>query len=87
MKPGRFSKKGSPPDPEFTALKAELQEAQDDLLLAYRQFDQAVDPDLVESCVYRINSVKARCNFLLRAIKEHRAIPAAGEDGGAAVWT
>lgn len=87
MKSVLFSKKGVPPDPELNALKAELQEAQDDLLLAYRQFDQAVDPDLVESCVYQINSVKARCNFLLRAIKEHQSIPAAGENGGAAVWT
>ena len=54
-----FSKK-SKPDPELLALKAELQEAQGELSLAYRRFDQALDPELVESCVYQISAVKAR---------------------------
>ena len=27
------------------------------------------DPELVESCVYQINADKARCNYLIRAIK------------------
>ena len=57
-------------DPELLALKEELQSAQGDLSLAYRQFDQAVDPELVESCIYQINADKARCNYLIRAIKE-----------------
>ena len=63
-----FSKKRRP-DPELLALQAELQEAQDQLALAYRQFNQAVDPELVESCVYQISADKARCNYLIRAIK------------------
>ena len=63
-----FSKKQRP-DPELLALRAELQEAQDQLALAYRQFNQAVDPELVESCVYQISADKARCNYLIRAIK------------------
>lgn len=66
------------PDPELLALKEELQEAQWDLTVAYRQFNLAVDPELVESCVYHINAVKARCNYLIRAIKE-RERPAAEE--------
>ena len=66
------------PDPELLALKEELQEAQWDLTVAYRQFNLAVDPELVESCVYHINAVKARCNYLIRAIKE-REHPAAEE--------
>ena len=57
-------------DPELTALKEELQTAPGDLSLAYRQFDQAVDPELVESCIYQIKAEKARCNYLIRAIKE-----------------
>ena len=39
--------KKSKPDPELLALKAELQEAQGELSLAYRRFDQALDPELV----------------------------------------
>ena len=64
-----FFKKGRP-DPELLTLRAELQSAQGDLSLAYRQFDQAVDPELVESCIYQIKAEKARCNYLIRAIKE-----------------
>jgi len=63
-----FSKK-SAPDPELLTLKAELQNAQGELALAYCRFDQAVDPELVESCVYEISAVNARCNYLIRAIK------------------
>ena len=63
-----FSKK-STPDPELLTLKAELQTAQGDLAQAYCRFNRAVDPELVESCIYHISAVKARCNYLIRAIK------------------
>ena len=93
-----FSKK-TKPDPELLALKAELQEAQEELSLAYRRFDQALDPELVESCVYQISAVKARCNYLIRAIKAREPETAAalsramsrrtcGEDEeGDTLWT
>ena len=83
-----FTKKTARPDPELLTLKAELLEAQGDLAQAYRQFDQALDPELVESCVYQISAVKARCNYLIRAIKERSpdAAAAAGLEGPAA-WT
>ena len=71
------------PDPELLALKEELQEAQWELTLAYRQFNLAVDPELVESCVYHINAVKARCNYLIRAIKEREPELLAAERGTA----
>ena len=79
-----FSKK-SKPDPELLALKAELQEAQGELSLAYRRFDQALDPELVESCVYRISAAKARCNYYLRVLKV-REPGAAASCKGDAVW-
>lgn len=69
MKTVFFASK-SAPDRELENLKAELTAAQGDLQQAYRLFDQAVDPELVESCVYQISAVKARCNYLIRAIKE-----------------
>ena len=82
-----FSKKAKP-DAELLLLKAELQEAQGQLSLAYRQFDQALDPELVESCIYQISAVKARCNYLIRAIKERSPETAAAvqQEGGPA-WT
>ena len=77
-------------DPELLALQAELQQAQGDLALAYRQFDQALDPELVEACVYQISAEKARCNYLIRAIKERSpeaaaAMPRLAE--GETAWT
>ena len=69
MKTVLFSKKPLP-DPELLALKAELLAAQGELAFAYRQFDQALAPELVESCVYQISAAKARCNYLIRVIKE-----------------
>ena len=82
-----FFKKGQP-DPELAVLRAELQSAQGDLSLAYRQFDQAVDPELVESCIYQIKAEKARCNYLIRAIKERspEGFPVPRLEGDA-VWT
>ena len=82
-----FSKKPKP-DPELLALKAELQEAQGELSLAYRRFDQALDPELVESCVYQISAVKARCNYLIRAIKAREpGAAAAAQLEGDVLWT
>ena len=82
-----FSKK-TKPDPELLALKAELQEAQEELSLAYRRFDQALDPELVESCVYQISAVKARCNYLIRVIQERSPEAAAAVyPEGDAMWT
>ena len=82
-----FSKKPRP-DPELLALRAELLEAQGELALAYRRFDRAVDPELVESCVYHISAVKARCNYLIRTIKTHDPeASAAIQPEGESTWT
>lgn len=67
-------------DPELPILQAELQDAQRELALAYRQFDLAVDPELVESCIYQISAAKARCNYLIRIIKERTPEAAAATD-------
>ena len=74
------------PDPELIALREELTAAQGDLALAYRQFDQALDPELVESCIYQISAVKARCNYLIRVIKE-RSPQSALSAEEEALWT
>ena len=86
MKSSFFSKKPLP-DPELARLREELLQAQGELSLAYNSFDQAVDPELVESCVYQISAVKARCNYLLRSIKARfpDALPVQGKED--ALWT
>ena len=82
-----FSKRG-PQDPELALLRRELQDAQGELAQAYRQFDQAVDPELVESCIYQISAIKARCNYLIRSIKARSPqAAAAARTEGDALWT
>ena len=88
MRSSFFSKKPLP-DPELLRLREELLQAQGELTLAYNSFDQAVDPELVESCIYQINAIKSRCNYLIRAIKSHEpealaALQLIKED---ALWT
>ena len=72
-------------DPETLTLQAELRAAQSELALAYRQFDQATAPELVESCVYRISAAKSRCDYYLRVLKL-REPEAAVHIKGDAVW-
>ena len=88
MKNVLFARK-TRPDPELLTLKAELLEAQGELACAYQQFDHALDPELVESCIYQIKAEKARCNYLIRAIKERNpeSVPALPRLEGDAVWT
>lgn len=88
MKSVLFSRKNTP-DPELLALKAELAEARNELAQAYCRFNQAVDPELVESCIYQISAVKARCNYLIRAIKARNpeSLAAARTIREDAVWT
>ncbi len=87
MKNILFTKR-SRSDPELLALKAELLNAQGELAYAYQQFDQALDPELVESCIYQISAVKARCNYLIRAIKERSPDTVAAVNlQGEALWT
>ena len=71
----RFSNKVHP-DPTLATLRQELSA-------------EAVDPELVESSIYQISAVKARCNYLIRAIKERSAPAEAAlaERKEDAVWT
>ena len=85
MKTSLFAKKNTP-DPELERLRLELLDAQSELQQAYHQLDLVVEPELVESCVYHISAVKARCNYLIRTIKKHdpEAIAAARPEGESA---
>ena len=74
------------PDPELPTLKAELLAAQRELAFAYQQFDQALAPELVECCIYQISAAKARCNYLIRVIKE-RSPQSALSAEEEALWT
>lgn len=87
MKNAFFSKHPAQ-DPMLTVLQKELQAAQGELSLAYRQFDLATDPELVDSCIFQISAAKARCNYLIRMIKARCPDTAAmAKTEEAATWT
>ncbi len=54
-------------------LIKELQATRLELETAYSVFENAVDPDLVSSSIYRINSVQERYQFLLKQLKKAEA--------------
>ena len=41
------------------------------LTRAYSNFNNSLEPELIEACVYEINSLQSRYAYLLRKIKEH----------------
>jgi len=64
----RKSKKNENP------LLKELHATRLELETAYSVFENAVDPDLVSSSIYRINAVQERYQFLLKQIKKTEAM-------------
>ena len=80
-------KKGSPKEQQELMLS--LQDAQNALNHAYLAFNDAVDPELVESCIYEIRALQSRINYLLRRMKaeeeKEQALAAAGT-GGKRKW-
>lgn len=56
--------------PALRQLQQELQQMNLALRNAYDKFDYVTDPQLVEASIYEIESLKARCGYLLRCIKE-----------------
>ena len=51
-------------------LVSELLQTRNALAAAYSNFENATDPDLIDSCIYQVNSVQKRYKFLLDKAKE-----------------
>ena len=75
-------------DENLQQLLRELSEMHEALENAYRCFNQAGDPELVEASIYEINAAQSRCSYLLRAIKEAggEAALRAGSGKGDKIW-
>ena len=54
---------------ERRQLQESLERVRLELNQAYAAFNMADDADLVESCVFEINALKARYNYLLKQAK------------------
>lgn len=64
------------PHPTLEELRGEMAAVGQALKEAYDRFDCADDPDLIDACIYEINALKARYNYILRCIKERAGTPA-----------
>ncbi len=61
----------------LTELKQSLQLTKTELAQAYSAFDYASDPDLTDSCIYKIRSLQSHMDYLVKQIKELEACAAA----------
>ncbi|PXV91832.1 uncharacterized protein DUF2508 [Lachnotalea glycerini] len=56
---------------EHLDLLSDLAKIQNDLDIAYSNFENVVDPDLIDSCIYELNAVQKKYKFLYERVKEH----------------
>ena len=61
----RRAKTPSPAD----ILRQELDLTKQELETAYSHFENVVDPDLISSSIYHINSIQERYKYLMKLIK------------------
>ena len=62
----RFAKKKMPKE---DLLISEINKTKIALEAAYSNFENVVDPDLIDSCIYEMNAVQNRYKFLLKQAK------------------
>ncbi len=70
-------------------LKTSLRSTQDALNNAYTAFDYAGDPELTEACIFEIQALQIRQNYLVKQIKSLEACTATAvtaPDPGARRW-
>ena len=54
----------------YAVLIEELEKARYDLALAYDNFQNAMEPDLIDCFIYQVNALQMRYKFLLTKAKQ-----------------
>lgn len=62
-----FSKKKISKEHEL--LLSEIYKTKMELEIAYSNFQNVVDPDLIDSCIYEVNAIQQKYKFLLKQAK------------------
>lgn len=57
-------------DENYAVLLAELTQTKNNLDSAYANFQNVVDPDLIDSYIYEVNAMQLRYKFLLGRLKQ-----------------
>lgn len=66
----RSRRRGDPREEERRQLMEVMARTRVEINQAYAIFNWQSDPDLVDSCVYEINSLRSRYSYLVRRVKE-----------------
>lgn len=61
-----FRKKISP---QYEELLIEIKKTKDAMDIAYSNFENVVDPELIDSYIYELNAAQERYKFLLKQAK------------------
>ena len=63
-------------DPRLQELFTEQNNTRCALAQAYVRFDNTTEPELVDACIFELNALQSRYNYLLRLVKESGGIAA-----------
>lgn len=55
--------------PPVNPLLAEIDRTKNELEAAYSQFENVVDPELINCSIYKINAIQERYGFLIKQMK------------------
>lgn len=66
----RFLKRAETLEPAYSLLLDDIKKTKSDLELAYSNFENVVEPDLIDSWIYQVNAVQLRYKFLLSRAKQ-----------------
>ena len=66
----RFLKRAEALEPAYSLLLDDIKKTKSDLELAYSNFENVVEPDLIDSWIYQVNAVQLRYKFLLSRAKQ-----------------
>ena len=63
-------KQTNAPKTTYALLLDDLQKTKNELELAYSNFANVVEPDLIDSSIYHVNAIHMRYKFLLSKVKQ-----------------
>lgn len=66
-----FFKQETQTDENYQTLLDNLAQTMNSLHLAYQNFENATDPELIDSYIYEVNAIQMRYQFLLCRLKSY----------------
>ena len=67
----RIFKQEEQKDENYRRLLDNLTETKHNLDLAYQNFENATDPELIDSYIYELNAIQMRYRFFLSRVKSY----------------